>query len=218
MKQFEKMTLQTFIARVSDPLILVATIENDADSRENSNLAKKILKSLHSGSPARCSVDAGPYVLHYMIENDVCYMTATEKSFPKKLVFPYLEELSRDFSMVHGNEVASYSRPYQANNFDPRLRRIREGYVDPDSPNTMKKLHSDLNQIHNVMCENIQEVLKRGEKVNTLENRSSMLLQGSKKFHSQAKQKNWQALMAQVKPLVAVGVVLLLFIYFRFLR
>ena len=94
--------------------------------------------------------------LSNLTENNVCYLCAAETGYPKKLVFQYLEELSREFSNVHGHEVPSYTRPYAAVNFDPRLRRIRDGYSDPQSPNNLKKLHSDLNQIHNVMHQNIQ--------------------------------------------------------------
>ena len=32
-----------------------------------------------------------------MIDNGICYLTLTEKSYPKRLAFLFLEEISRDF-------------------------------------------------------------------------------------------------------------------------
>ena len=33
----------------------------------------------------------------YLIDNGICYLTLTEKSYPKRLAFLFLEEISRDF-------------------------------------------------------------------------------------------------------------------------
>ncbi|RYH08361.1 hypothetical protein EON65_40985 [archaeon] len=37
------------------------------------------------------------FVCSYMIDNGICYLTLTEKSYPKRLAFLFLEEISRDF-------------------------------------------------------------------------------------------------------------------------
>jgi hypothetical protein len=33
----------------------------------------------------------------YLISDGVCYLTLTDKSYPKRLAFLFLEEISRDF-------------------------------------------------------------------------------------------------------------------------
>ena len=44
----------------------------------------------------------------YLIENGICYLTLTEKSYPKRLAFLFLEEISHDFETElraeHGDE------------------------------------------------------------------------------------------------------------------
>ena len=49
-----------------------------------------------------------------------------------------------------------------ADNF---IQRKRKEYANPASKENMSKLNSDLTDIHNVMRQNIQEVLSRGERI-----------------------------------------------------
>lgn len=37
------------------------------------------------------------YCLSYLIEKGICYLTLTDKSYPKRLAFLFLEEISREF-------------------------------------------------------------------------------------------------------------------------
>jgi vesicle transport protein SEC22 len=43
-----------------------------------------------------------------MIDNGICYLSLTEKSYPKRLAFLFLEEICRDFETdlrtEHGDE------------------------------------------------------------------------------------------------------------------
>ena len=61
---------------------------------------------------SRLSVDSGPFVFHYLIQADVCYLTLTDKSYPKKLAYQYLEELQSEFSRLYGDQIAAAARPY----------------------------------------------------------------------------------------------------------
>ena len=61
---------------------------------------------------SRMSVDSGYFVFHYMIEADVCYLTLTEKSYPKKLAYQYLDELHSEFMNLYGTQIQSVARPY----------------------------------------------------------------------------------------------------------
>lgn len=43
------------------------------------------------------SIESGQYTFHYMIDNGICYLSLTEKSYPKRLAFLFLEEIAREF-------------------------------------------------------------------------------------------------------------------------
>ena len=52
------------------------------------------------------------YFSSYIIENGVCYLTLTEKMFPSRLAFGFLEDISKEFWRQHSSEVQSVVRPY----------------------------------------------------------------------------------------------------------
>lgn len=51
-------------------------------------------------------------VLSYLIAQGVCYLSLCEASFPKKMVFAYLDELHSEFYEQYGKKVPSVTRPY----------------------------------------------------------------------------------------------------------
>lgn len=48
---------------------------------------------------------------------------------------------------------------------DKFIQKKRKEYTDPNSSQNMHRLNDDLADIHNIMRKNIQEVLNRGERV-----------------------------------------------------
>ncbi|CAM9282550.1 unnamed protein product [Ectocarpus sp. 8 AP-2014] len=95
------MPVLTFVARVMDGLLLVASMDSGSDSAATVDVcrsqAKQILKRLNPRSVAKCSIESRPYVFHYMIEQGICYLTLAEKGYPKRLAFLYLEEIHQEF-------------------------------------------------------------------------------------------------------------------------
>ena len=77
------------------------------------SLFKKFATQPHSHRTIeRASVESGKYHFHYLTEAGVCFLTLTEKGYPKKLVFQYLEELSGEFGRLYGTQVEAVTRPY----------------------------------------------------------------------------------------------------------
>jgi hypothetical protein len=74
------------------------------------NLFKKM--AAENSGDSRMSVDSGPFVFHYLIQGGVCYLTLTDKSYPRKLAFQYLEELQGEFSRLYGPQIEAAARPY----------------------------------------------------------------------------------------------------------
>ena len=48
----------------------------------------------------------------YLIDNGVCYLALCERSFSKRLVFNYLEDLQNEFVRQYGSKINMPTRPY----------------------------------------------------------------------------------------------------------
>lgn len=66
------------------------------------------------------------YRLHsYLISENVVFLTIADKSYPRKLAFSYLDELSKEFSTTYGPKVETVRKPYAFVGFGTaRLRFI----------------------------------------------------------------------------------------------
>lgn len=153
-----------------------------------------------------------------MIEQGVAYLTLCERGYPRRLAFQYLSEVHAEFSKVHGSELLRYSRPYACVSFEPRLSKLRRDYLDPQAPGNLRKLNSDLTDIHHIMQQNIQDVLQRGESLDHIHSKSSHLLAESKRFEKYGRHINLMAMYRAYGPVVAVMLVVLFVIYLRFFR
>lgn len=48
----------------------------------------------------------------YLIVDNVVYLTIADKSYPRKLAFSYLDELSKEFATSYGPRVETVRKPY----------------------------------------------------------------------------------------------------------
>eukprot|EP00469_Lotharella_globosa_P018009 CAMPEP_0167810344 /NCGR_PEP_ID=MMETSP0112_2-20121227/28_1 /TAXON_ID=91324 /ORGANISM="Lotharella globosa, Strain CCCM811" /LENGTH=213 /DNA_ID=CAMNT_0007708869 /DNA_START=119 /DNA_END=760 /DNA_ORIENTATION=- len=210
--------LTTFIARADTGMLLVETMTTHPSWR---NQAKQLLRSFSDSrdTPSRRSLQNGDFLIHYIIERAVVYMTMCDKSYPKGLAFQFLEEVEQRFTRDLGRSLPTYDRPYAAQAvFDVALDKLRRQYFDPHSPENVAKMEKDIHAIHSIMVSNIQEVLKRGEKLERMSDLSRDLVSESKNFQKSAKYMNFQLMMKQYGFYAAGGLFTILILYWRFFR
>ena len=53
----------------------------------------------------------------YLLVDQVVYLTICDKSYPRKLAFSYLDELSKEFQRSYESQIASANRPYSFRGF-----------------------------------------------------------------------------------------------------
>ena len=110
------------IARVSDGLPLAASIPKDGHMGKNivdyQRQAIRLFIMLKETSPIKYSIESGPCLFHYIIEQDVCFLTLCDRNFNKKLAYFFLQELSKQFCNQYGHKINTTRRPYSVIEFD----------------------------------------------------------------------------------------------------
>ena len=97
----------------------------------------------------------------------MCYLVLTERAYPKRLAFNYLEELQKEFNLMYAMEVESATRPYAFIKFDTFIQKTKKLYMDTRAQRNVNKLNEDLADVQKIMMTNIQEVLGRGERLDS---------------------------------------------------
>ncbi len=168
------------ITRVSDGLPLLESTDpiplcDSADTCKSQ--AKAIMKRLsEQGSASRASIDNGNFLFSYLVDSsdNLGLLVMTSSSFPKALIFGFLEELQREFEKymkaTYGeaqwrSQLNTAAQAYAFLGFAKVLARLKREYADPESKSNAARLQGELQDVHNIMRKNIQEVLDRGERL-----------------------------------------------------
>lgn len=112
------------------------------------------------------TVESGAhFCFHYVLSSGVCILTLTEKAYPKRLAFDYLDELRKEFFQSYGGQIETASRPYEFIRFDTFIQKTKKVYNDSKTQRNLQKLNSELKDVHSIMTKNINEVISRGERL-----------------------------------------------------
>ncbi|KAE8214240.1 hypothetical protein CF327_g2339 [Tilletia walkeri] len=225
------MVRSTVLTRLADGLPLAQSVDDDETERslsEYKQQAKLIIRRLATpNAEPRCTIESGPFTLHYLIHPpaadpaSVVYLTITDKSYPRKLAFSYLDELSKEFERSHGSQLAQRNlRPYAFVSFDTFMQRTKRLYADSRTAQTaaasnLDRLNDDLQDISRIMTKSMDDLLWRGETLDQMSTMSSSLRDESAKYRKAARQININALYRKWAP---VGAVVLLFIFVVWVR
>lgn len=154
----------------------------------------------------------------YLIANEIVFLCICDRSYPRKLAFTYLSDLSAEFSNSYSQQQlhSPSLRPYAFMEFDTFISRTKATYADTRATQNLDKLNDELRDVTKVMTKNIEDLLYRGDSLERMGEMSSRLRDDSKKYRKAAVKINWDLLLKQYAPIGVFGLIVLLFIWFRF--
>ncbi|QSZ30054.1 hypothetical protein DSL72_004572 [Monilinia vaccinii-corymbosi] len=230
------MIKSTQIARL-DGLMLCASVDDEqvrklfteASLAEIKSQVKMVLRKMNRNSADQATLDSGPYTLQYVLEtqfvrirymiaNDIVFLCICERSYPRKLAFTYLSDLSTEFNTTYpATQVHSPTlRPYAFMDFDTFISRTKSTYSDTRATQNLDKLNDELRDVTKVMTKNIEDLLYRGDNLERMGEVSSRLREDSKKYRKAAVRINWELMFKQYGPLGGLLLFMILFIWWRF--
>ncbi|KEZ39739.1 hypothetical protein SAPIO_CDS9697 [Scedosporium apiospermum] len=214
------MIRSTQIARL-DGLMLCASVDDEQSQSavgEVKSQIRQVLRKLTRNSEPQASIESGQFVLHYLIESDIVFICICERSYPRKLAFTYLADLSREFTTTHPPaQIHSPTlRPYAFMDFDTFIARTKATYSDARASQNLDRLNDELRDVTKVMTKNIEDLLYRGDSLERMGELSSRLRDDSKKYRKAAVKINWDLLVKQYGPFAALGLIILVFLWWRF--
>ena len=159
------------------------------------------------------------------------YLTISDRSYPRKLAFSYLDELAREFEMSYGRQVQQRNlRPYAFVAFDTCMQRTKRLYADSRTAETtagshLDKLNEDLQDVQKIMTKNMEDLLWRGDSLDRtccstlqvlvvayvyadMSSLSSSLRDESLKYRRAARKINVDAMIRKYAPYVCMAVFL----------
>ncbi|KAL0242618.1 hypothetical protein GEMRC1_005181 [Eukaryota sp. GEM-RC1] len=207
----------SIITRCSDGLILYASEQDSphlsADSIKKT--ARHLLNGLNQNSPKRCSFVQDAYEFHYIMNDNLCCLVCTDRSYPRALAFSYLEELQTQFDKQYGPRVPTASRPYEFIAFDTTASTLQRQYMDSSSSVNLDKAKKNLEDVRKIISKNIDDLVERGDRFEYLKTQTSALSMEAKRYKNKGRQAFRQLVMRQYVPLIVILLVIILYFFVR---
>ncbi|KMU90871.1 transport protein SEC22 [Coccidioides immitis H538.4] len=201
--------------------MLSASVDDEqaeAQLAEVKGQAKMIFRRLNSNSEPEASIESGQYNLHYIIKDDICFLCIADRSYPRKLAFAYLADIANEFVNMYppSQYLSSNLRPYAFVEFDSYLQRKKKSYQDSRASANLDRLNDELKDVTKVMTKNIEDLLYRGDSLERMGEMSGRLREDSRKYRKAAVRINWELLIKQYGPFGAVGLLVIILLWWRF--
>ena len=157
----------------STPLAEVSQAEG------NFNLvAQKILKKIRIGSSASY-VYENKYIFHYNNENGITFLCMTDSAFNNRTAYTFLFDLKDRFFEKYGNSLSNLTGYSINREFGETIRNRMNFFNNETDSEKINAVKKNIGQTMDIMKENLDKILDRGEKIEILVNTSQGLSDSS---------------------------------------
>jgi vesicle-associated membrane protein 7 len=116
------------------------------------------------------------FVFHYIVDRHIIYMCMCDDMEKRRIPFAFLEDIKQKFVATYGDRAQTALAFAMSDDFGRVLQKQMEFYNSP-SADTMTQVNSKLDDVKQVMVQNIETVLERGEKLELLVDKADKLQQ-----------------------------------------
>ena len=153
------------------------------------------------------------YVFHYIVENHLVYLCMCSDMDKRRLPFAFLEDIKQRFQSTYGSKAQTAIAFSLNKEFGEVLQKQMIFYNTDPSADSLSTVHSKIDEVKNVMVQNIEMILERGEKLELLVDKTEDLNQQAFKFQRSAKQLKSAMIWRRVKLALLIFVVVALIIW-----
>lgn len=131
------------------------------------------------------------YVFHYIVENGICYLCMSDEKNKHRVPFSFLQDMKQHFIAQYGREAPQTAIAFSFNEsfsktIQNRMDFYNSGKVD-SSIDSLGAVKNQIDEVKDVMVQNIEKVLERGEKIELLVDKTDRLNQQAFRFEASSR-------------------------------
>jgi vesicle-associated membrane protein 7 len=169
----------------------------------NDQVLDTLLSRIHSADHKRTLTAPNSISdIHYKVVDGVCYLCMAQTSSRARLVFSLLDQVEAEY------KKGLYTTPSQG---QKQLRQKFETFNDPNS-DKINLLNERIDDLKDVMIDNIDKVLQRGDQLDVLVQSTENLVDSSDQFQRLAKtnkRRMWRKFILLLILVLIVSVIVL---------
>jgi vesicle-associated membrane protein 7 len=157
------------------------------------------------------------HTFNYLIDGGFTYLVVADENYGRQIPFAFLDKIREEFSRQYADKGRTALAHSLDKSFGPRLKSHMDYCMEhPDELTKVAAVQKKVDEVKNIMVDNIERVLERGEKIELLVDKTDNLRFQADKFHKTGRQlrsKMWWQNM-KMKLIVVLIVLVLIFIIF----
>ncbi|KAL4283292.1 hypothetical protein GQ457_16G000670 [Hibiscus cannabinus] len=191
----------------------VVLAEFTAASTNASAIAKQILEKIPGDNDSHVSYSQDRFIFHVKRTDGLTVLCMADESAGRRIPFAFLEDIHQRFVRTYGRAVFS-ALPYGMNDeFSRVLSQQMEYYSSDPNADRINRLKGEMGQVRNVMIENIDKVLERGDRLELLVDKTANMQGNTFRFRKQTRRFRNNVWWRNVKLMVALIILLLIIVY-----
>ncbi|MCO5593089.1 hypothetical protein L7F22_047095 [Adiantum nelumboides] len=130
----------------------------------------------------RLSYSFENWLFHYIAEGGVVYLCAADGEMGRRLPFAFLSEVQKQFLSTFDTALLSDAQPADFVAFTPTLASTMHRFNTQPHSDPVKAAQSELAGVKDIMTQNVEQILNRGERLDLLMNRTDQAAHQSMAF------------------------------------
>lgn len=173
---------------------------------------RKIARNETSATSNRCTFAYDNHRFHFLLHDDLIYLSMTDNEIKTSVVFAMLDEIKNVFLRQYGDRGKT-AIAYAMSGFSPEVKALVAKYENSKAGDQFDEVAGKMNSVKNVMVENINKVLERGEKLDILVDKTNNLQQEAFKFGETATRLKRVMWWKNTKLMISIVALVLVLIY-----
>ncbi|XP_059637890.1 vesicle-associated membrane protein 711-like isoform X2 [Cornus florida] len=201
--------LYSLVARGSVVLAEFTTATTNANAT-----ARQILEKIPQGNnDSNVSYSQDRYIFHVKKTDGLTALCMADDTAGRRIPFAFLEDVHQRFVRTYGRAIHSAAAYAMNEEFSRVLSQQMDHYTNDPNADRINRLKGEMSQVRNVMIENIDKVLDRGDRLEILVDKTSGF-QGNA-FHFKKQSRRFRSTMwwRNVKLTVILVILLLIITY-----
>lgn len=157
------------------------------------------------------------HTFNYLVDGGFTFLVVADEGYGRQVPFAFLEKIREEFQQKFADKGRTSPAHSLDKQFGPRLKMHMDYCMEhPEELTKVAAVQKKVDEVKNIMVDNIERVLERGEKIELLVDKTDNLRFQADKFHKTGRQlrsKMWWQNM-KMKILVVLVVLILIFVIF----
>lgn len=211
----------------------ILTEHTASASSQTSSLASLILPKIAHSTPQKLTYTHGAHFIHYIASapsedpshpsaGGLTYLVIAASSLGRRIPFGFLVEIKKQFLSQYPPSSTDFAAlpPYGAAAFNSTLKRlmVSHGTTEEGQNDAIRNVQREMDGVREIMTENIERVLERGERIDLLVDKTDRLGGSARDFRIRSRglrRRMWWK-NVRLMALLVVVVVFLLYLFVGF--